>query len=119
MNKEQIIESIEKMSMLEVKELIEAIEEKFDVSAAAPVAVAAAGADEDGGSSTKTVMLNGDGGAKVAVIKAVRELLGLGLIDAKKFVEEAPKAVKEGISADEAEELAAKLKEAGADVEVK
>lgn len=119
LTKEDIIATIEQMSMLEIKEMIEAIEEKFGVSAAAPVAVAAADAGAEAKSDEVTVMLTGDGGAKVAVIKAIREILGLGLIDAKKMVESAPVAVKENITAAEADELKAKLTEAGAQVEIK
>lgn len=123
MNKEQIIEAIESMTVLELSELVKALEEKFGVSAAAPVAVAAAPAA--GGAAAaeeKTefdVILAGAGSSKVGVIKAVREITGLGLKEAKEVVDNAPKTVKEGVSKEEAEEMKAKLEAAGATVEVK
>lgn len=98
MNKDQIIEAIESMSVLELAELVKALEEKFGVSAAAPVAVAAAGAAPAGAAEEKTefdVILKDAGSGKIAVIKAVRELTGLGLKEAKALVDGAPKAVKE------------------------
>ena len=101
MNKDQIIEAIESMSVLELAELVKALEEKFGVSAAAPVAVAAAGAAPAGAAEEKTefdVILKDAGSGKIAVIKAVRELTGLGLKEAKALVDGAPKAVKEKVS---------------------
>lgn len=123
MNKEQIIEAIESMTVLELSELVKALEEKFGVSAAAPVAVAAAPAA--GGAAAaeeKTefdVILAGAGSSKVGVIKAVREVTGLGLKDAKDLVDNAPKALKEGASKEEAEQIKEKLEAAGASVELK
>ena len=123
MNKEQIIEAIESMTVLELSELVKALEEKFGVSAAAPVAVAAAPAA--GGAAAaeeKTefdVVLTSFGDAKMPVIKAVKDALGLGLKEAKEVVESAPKALKEGVSKAEAEELKTKLEEAGATIEIK
>ena len=120
MNKEQIIEAIESMTVLELSELVKALEEKFGVSAAAPVAVAAAGAEEAAGEPANvTVTLTEAGGTKVAVIKAVREITGLGLVDAKGLVDKAPSVIKEKVSADEAKEIKEKLEAAGATVEVK
>lgn len=123
MNKEQIIEAIESMTVLELSELVKALEEKFGVSAAAPVAVAAAPAA--GGAAAaeeKTefdVVLASFGDAKMAVIKAAKDVLGLGLKEAKTVVEGAPTTIKEGVSKAEAEELKAKLEEAGATIEIK
>ena len=122
MNKDQIIEAIESMSVLELAELVKALEEKFGVSAAAPVAVAAAGAAPAGAAEEKTefdVILKDAGSGKIAVIKVVRELTGLGLKEAKALVDGAPKAVKEKVSKADADEAKAKLEEAGATVEVK
>ena len=122
MNKDQIIEDIESMSVLELAELVKALEEKFGVSAAAPVAVAAVGAAPAGAAEEKTefdVILKDAGSGKIAVIKAVRELTGLGLKEAKALVDGAPKAVKEKVSKADADEAKAKLEEAGATVEVK
>jgi large subunit ribosomal protein L7/L12 len=113
------------MSVMEVVELIDAMEEKFGVTAAAAVAVApaaAAGGDDAGAAAEQTefdVVLKSAGSSKINVIKAVREITGLGLKEAKALVEEAPKAVKEGASKEEAEELQKKLTEAGAEVELK
>jgi len=123
-SKEDILETISNMSVMEVVDLISAMEEKFGVSAAAPVAVAAgpaAGGDE-AAAEEKTefdVVLTSFGSQKVPVIKTVREITGLGLKEAKDLVEGAPAAVKEGVSKDEAAEIAKKLEEAGASVEVK
>jgi len=120
-----ILDSVEKLSVLDLANLVKAMEDKFGVSAAAPVAMAAApaagggdaGADE--GSAEKTVVLAAAGDQKVAVIKAVREITGLGLKESKDLVDGAPKPVKENVPADEAEELKKKLEEAGATVEFK
>ena len=119
-NQEQIIEAIKEMSVLELNDLVKAIEEKFDVTAAAPVAVAAAGAEEAAGEPANvTVTLTEAGGTKVAVIKAVREITGLGLVDAKGLVDKAPSVIKENIPAAEGAEIKEKLEAAGASVEVK
>lgn len=121
-----IIESIENMTVLELSKLVKALEDKFGVVAAAPIAVAgvaAAGADagssEDAGSATVDVILTGCGDKKIQVLKAVRELTGLGLKEAKDVVDNVPKAIKEGISKEEAEEIKKALVEQGAEVEVK
>ncbi|MDN5865182.1 MAG: 50S ribosomal protein L7/L12 [Gammaproteobacteria bacterium] len=121
---EEILETISKMTVMEVVDLVAAMEEKFGVSAAAPVAVAA-GAGGDGGEAAaeeKTefdVVLKSFGGNKVAVIKAVRAITGQGLKEAKDTVEGAPNTIKEGVAKDEAEKLKKDLEEAGAEVEVK
>jgi len=120
LTKEDILAYLEEATILELNDVIEAIEEKFGVSAAAPVAVAAA-ADTTAaaGPSEVTVTLTDVGGTKVAVIKAVREITGLGLVDAKGLVDKAPSVIKENIKPEEAEEIKKKLTEAGATVEVK
>jgi len=117
----QIIEEVKAMTVLELSELVKALEEEFGVSAAAPVAMAAAPAAA-AAAEEKTefdVVLKSAGANKVAVIKVVKELTGLGLKEAKEIVDNAPKALKEGISADDANAIKAKLEEAGAEVEVK
>jgi large subunit ribosomal protein L7/L12 len=124
MSKEDILEAIANMSVMEVVELIEAMEEKFGVTAAAAVAVAAPGAGAEGGAAAEEqtefdVVLAGFGDNKVAVIKAVRGITGLGLKEAKEAVEGTPTTVKEGVSKEEAEEAKKTLEEAGATVEVK
>ena len=116
---EDFIKSLQEMSILEINDVIKAIEEEFGVSAAAPVAAAAAVADEDEGPSEVTVTLTGITGSKVGVIKALRDITGLGMMDAKKLVDNAPSAIKENIPTAEAEELKNQLIEAGAEVEVK
>ena len=123
-SKEDILETISNMSVMDVVELIDAMEEKFGVSAAAPVAAVAAPAagGDAAAAEEKTefdVVLTSFGGNKVAVIKAVRGATGLGLKEAKEVVESAPKAIKEGVSKDEAEALKKELEEAGAEVEIK
>ena len=123
-SKEDILETISNMSVMDVVELISEMEEKFGVSAAAPVAVAAGpaagGADAAAEEQTEfDVMMTNFGSAKVAVIKAVRAITALGLKEAKDLVESAPAAIKEGVSKDEAEEVKKQLEEAGATVEVK
>jgi len=123
-SKEDILETISNMTVMEVVDLIDAMEEKFGVSAAAPVAVAAAGAagGDAAAAEEKTefdVVLAGFGDNKVAVIKAVRGITGLGLKEAKDMVESAPAALKEGIEKAEAEEIKKQLEEAGATVEIK
>ena len=119
MDKDQIIEAIKGMSVLELNELVKACEEEFGVSAAAPVAVAAAGAAEREEKSSYTVVLAEIGAQKIKVIKVVREITGLGLKEAKALVDEAPSNVKEDIDKDEAEQIKAKLEEVGATVEFK
>ena len=123
-SKEDILETIANMSVMEVVELIDAMEEKFGVSAAAPVAAVAAPAagGDAGAAEEKTefdVVLTSFGGNKVPVIKAVREITGLGLKEAKDLVEGAPSPIKEGVEKAEAEDIQKKLEEAGASVEVK
>ena len=120
MNIEQIIEAIKAMTVLELNELVKACEEEFGVSAAAPVAVvgAAAGAAEEE-QTEFTVVLAEAGAEKIKVIKAVRELTGLGLKEAKALVDGAPANVKEGIEKAEAEAIKAQLEEVGAKVELK
>ena len=120
MTKEEIMKAIEEMSVLELAELVEELEEKFGVSAAAPVAMAApGGAAEEEEKTEFDVFLAEIGGKKINVIKAVREITGLGLKEAKAVVDEAPGNVKEAVSKEEAEEMKAKLEEAGAKVELK
>jgi large subunit ribosomal protein L7/L12 len=123
-SKDDILETIASMSVMEVVELVEAMEEKFGVSAAAAVAVAApaAGGDAAGAAEEKDefdVVMTSFGANKVAVIKAIRGITGLGLKEAKDMVEGAPATVKEGASKDEAEEIKKGLEEAGASVELK
>ena len=121
MTKEEIIEAIKGMSVLELNDLVKAIEEEFGVTAAAPVAVAAPGAAPEA-AEEKTefdVILANPGGSKINVIKVVRAITGLGLKEAKALVDEAPKPIKEGVSKEEAEEIKSKLEEAGATVELK
>jgi large subunit ribosomal protein L7/L12 len=126
MNREEVLNAVAEMSVLELSELIKDMEEKFGVSAAAAVAVAApaaGGASGDtGGGEEQTefdVVLSSFGDKKVGVIKAVRGITGLGLKEAKDLVESAPSAVKEGVSKDEAEEIKKQIEEAGGSVEVK
>ena len=117
-----LIEEVKALTVLELSELVHALEDEFGVSAAAPVAVAAAAAPAAEAAAEKTeldVVLASFGDEKIKVIKAVREITGLGLADAKAVVEAAPKAIKEGVSKDEAEDLKKKLEEAGAKVELK
>jgi large subunit ribosomal protein L7/L12 len=120
----ELIDEIKKMSVLELSELIKALEEEFGVSAtavaaAAPAAAAGDGAPAEEESSTVDVVLTGSGEKKIQVIKVVRAATGLGLKEAKAVVDEAPKPVKEGIEKEEAEKLKADLEEAGASVELK
>ena len=122
MNKDQIIEAIKEMSVLELNELVKACEEEFGVSAAAGVAVVAAdGAAAGGGDdqSEFTVVLKEVGAEKIKVIKAVREITGLGLKEAKELVDGAPSNVKEGVEKAEAEALKGQLEEVGAVIELK
>ena len=121
MTREDIIQAIKEMSVLELNELVKACEEEFGVSAAAPVAVAGA-AVAGGAAEEKTefdVVLANAGSQKIKVIKVVRELTGLGLKEAKEIVDGAPKTLKEAVAKEAAEEMKAKLAEVGAEVEVK
>ena len=124
-SKEDVLEAISQMSVMDLVELISEMEEKFGVTAAAPVAVAAAplagdSAEADGEEQTEfEVVLTAAGDNKIAVIKAVRSITGLGLKDAKDLVEGAPKPLKDSVSKEEAEEMKKQLEEAGASVELK
>ena len=122
-NIEKFIEEIKSMTVLELSELVKAIEEEFGVSAAAPVMVAAAGGAAAGGAAEEKsefdVILADAGASKLGVVKVVKEITGLGLKEAKDIVDGAPKTVKEGASKEEAESIKAKLEEAGAKVELK
>ena len=124
-SKEKVLEAISQMSVMDLVELISEMEEKFGVTAAAPVAVAATpvagdSGDDEGEEQTEfEVILQGMGDNKIAVIKAVRSITGLGLKDAKDLVEAAPKSLKESVSKDEAGEMKKQLEEAGASVELK
>ncbi|MBW1726680.1 MAG: 50S ribosomal protein L7/L12 [Deltaproteobacteria bacterium] len=124
MTKEDVIEFIANMTVLELSELIKEMEEKFGVSAAAPVAVAAAVPGEADGAQAEEktefdVILTTFGDKKIQVIKEVRAITGLGLKDAKTLVDEVPKPVKEGISKEDAEKIKVQLEDAGAQVEIK
>ena len=125
MSIEAILESIEKLTLLEAAELVKAMEEKFGVSAAAPVAVAASpagaapAAAEDADAEVNVVLASVPADKKIAVLKEVRAITGLGLKEAKDLVDGAPKAIKEGVKPEEAKEIKAKLEEAGATVEIK
>ncbi len=119
MTKDQIIEAVKNMTVLELNDLVKAIEEEFGVTAAAPVAVVAGGAAAAEEKTEFDVVLASAGDQKIKVIKVVREITGLGLKEAKEVVDNAPKALKEGVSKEEAEEIKAKLEEVGAGVEVK
>lgn len=120
LNTADVIASLKEMTILELNDLVKAIEEEFGVTAAAPVAVAAADAGAvAAGPAEVSVILVDAGQSKVGVIKAVREITGLGLVEAKGIVDGAPKAIKENIKPEEAEQIKAKLTEAGATVEVK
>lgn len=125
MNREEILSAIESMTVLELAELVKELEEKFGVSAAAPVAVAAAPAAGAAAAPAEEktefdVILTGAGSEKIKVIKVVREVVaGLGLKEAKEFVESTPKAIKEGVQKDEAEKIKKQFEEVGAKVEIK
>lgn len=119
MNNEQILEAIKSMTVLELNDLVKAIEEEFGVTAAAPVAVVAGGAAAAEEKTEFDVILAAAGAEKIKVIKVVREITGLGLKEAKEVVDNAPKALKEGISKEDAEAIKVKLEEVGASVEVK
>tara|TARA_B110000438_G_scaffold186990_1_gene178664 strand:- start:6512 stop:6895 length:384 start_codon:yes stop_codon:yes gene_type:complete len=124
LSKDELIEEIKQMSVIDLSEVVKALEEEFGVSAAAPVAVAAApvgdaGAATAGEEKTEfTVTLKDVGANKIAVIKAVREVTSLGLKEAKDLVESAPKAIKEDVSKDESEEIKTKVEASGASVEI-
>ncbi len=123
-SKEDIKEAIKNMTVLELAELVKELEEEFGVSAAAMVAAAPAAGGAAGGAAAEEktefdVILQSAGDKKINVIKAVREITGLGLKEAKELVDSAPKPIKEGVSKEEAEQIKAKLEEAGATVEVK
>ncbi|MCI7692132.1 MAG: 50S ribosomal protein L7/L12 [Oscillospiraceae bacterium] len=119
----KMIDEVKELSVLELNELVKALEEEFGVSAAAVAAAPAAGAGAGAGAAEEKtefdVVLASFGDAKMAVIKAVKDICGLGLKEAKELVEAAPKAIKEGVAKAEAEELKAKLEEAGAKIELK
>ena len=120
----KMIEEVKALTVLELSELVKALEEEFGVSAAAPAMMMAAAPAAGGGGAAEEktefdVILKGPGSNKIGVIKVVREITALGLKEAKELVDGAPKPLKEGIGKDEAEEIAGKLKEAGAEVEVK
>lgn len=121
LTQDEILAYLDEATILELNELVKAIEEKYGVSAAAPVAVAAAPAEGGAAAapSAVTVMLTGFGDSKVGVIKVVREITGLGLVEAKKLVDEVPAEIKKDVSADEAEDIKKKLTDAGATVEFK
>jgi len=125
MTNEEILDAIGAKTVIELKELLDAFEEKFDVTAAAPAAAAAApaaGGDAAGGGEEQSefdVILNGAGGQKIQVVKVVKDLLGVGLKDAKDMVDGAPKPLMEKVSKADADAAKAKLEEVGADVEVK
>ena len=127
LGKDEILDAISNMTVLELSELVKAVEDKFGVTAAAPMAMAAAPAAGDGAGAAAAAeektefdaVLTDVGANKILVIKAVRELTGLGLKEAKDLVDAAPKPVREGVTKDEAEEVKTKLSEAGATVEVK
>ena len=124
MSVESILESIEKLTLLEAAELVKAMEEKFGVSAAAPVAVAAvaaapAEAAADEASEVNVILASVPADKKIAVLKEVRAITGLGLKEAKDLVDAAPKAIKEGVKKEEAEAIKKQLEEAGATVEIK
>ena len=120
---DELLDAFKEMTLIELSEFVKQFEDTFDVKAAAPVAVAAAGpaaaAEEAVEQDEFDVVLDADGGKKIQVIKVVREVTSLGLAEAKKLVEEAPKIVKEGLSKADAEELKKKLEEAGASVALK
>ena len=120
LNHEDILAYLEEATILELNDLVKAIEEKFGVTAAAPVAVAAAPAEEAAqGPTSVSVILSSFGESKTGVIKVVKEITGLGLVEAKGLVDKCPSPIKENISVDEAEEIKKKLMEAGASVDIK
>ena len=123
LNTDEMLDVISQMTALELSELVKAMEEKFGVSAAAPVAVAAAGGAGDAAAAEEKtefdVILAAAGDKKINVLKIVREITGLGLKEAKELVDSAPKAIKEKVKKEEADEMKKKLEEAGAKVEVK
>ena len=120
LTKESFIEALKEMTILEVKELVDAMKDELGVDpSAVAVAAAPAATAEDAGASTKTVVLKNAGAAKIGVIKIIREITGLGLVEAKGVVDSSPSPIKENISAEEAEDIKKKLMEAGAVIEIK
>lgn len=119
MTNQEILDAVKEMSVLELNDLVKAIEEEFGVSAAAPVAVAGGGAAAEEEQTEFDVILENAGSSKIGVIKAVREITGLGLKEAKAVVDGAPAPVKEGVEKADAEEMQAKLEEAGAKITLK
>ena len=124
LSKEEILDAISEMSVMDVVDLVKMMEDKFGVSAAAPVAAAAPAAADSGAEAAEEksefeIFLADVGDKKIQVLKAVREITGLGLKEAKEIVDSAPKAIKEGVSKEDAEEIKAKLEEQGAKVELK
>lgn len=122
MTKEDILETVKNMTVLELNDLVKLIEEEFGVTAAAPVAFGGGAGAGDAGAAEQTefdVVFTNAGGSKIGVIKVVREITGLGLKEAKELVDNAPKAIKEKVSKEDAESIKGKLEEAGASVEVK
>lgn len=118
----KILDEIKELTLMEVNDLVKALEEEFGVSAAAPVMVAGGAAGAEGGAAEKSefdVVLTGAGAQKIKVIKVVREITGLGLAEAKALVDGAPKTIKEAVAKDEAEEMKTKLEEVGAEIELK
>ena len=118
----KILDEIKELTLMEVNDLVKALEEEFGVSAAAPVMVAGAAGAAEGGAEEKSefdVVLAGAGAQKIKVIKVVREITGLGLAEAKALVDGAPKTINEAVSNDEAEEMKTKLEEVGAQIELK
>ncbi|GEO26719.1 50S ribosomal protein L7/L12 [Alicyclobacillus acidoterrestris] len=122
MTTQEILDAVKNMTVLELNDLVKAIEEEFGVTAAAPVAIAGGAAGAEGGAAEQTefdVILANAGASKIGVIKVVREITGLGLKEAKELVDNAPKPIKEKVSKEDAEGIKAKLEEAGASVEIK
>ncbi|EPZ45910.1 50S ribosomal protein L7/L12 [Alicyclobacillus acidoterrestris] len=122
MTTQEILDAVKNMTVLELNDLVKAIEEEFGVTAAAPVAIAGGAAGAEGGAAEQTefdVILANAGASKIGVIKVVREITGLGLKEAKELVDNAPKSIKEKVSKEDAEGIKAKLEEAGASVEIK
>ncbi|WP_436664105.1 50S ribosomal protein L7/L12 [Alicyclobacillus acidoterrestris] len=122
MTTQEILDAVKNMTVLELNDLVKAIEEEFGVTAAAPVAIAGGAAGAEGGAAEQTefdVILANAGASKIGVIKVVREITGLGLKEAKELVDNAPKPIKEKVSKEDAEGIKTKLEEAGASVEIK
>ncbi|CAM3895702.1 50S ribosomal protein L7/L12 [Alkalicoccus chagannorensis] len=119
MTNQEIIDAVKEMSVLELNDLVKAIEEEFGVTAAAPVAVAGAGEAAEEEQTEFDVVLEDAGSSKIGVIKVVRELTGLGLKEAKALVDGAPSAIKEGVEKEDADQMKSQLEEAGAKIELK